>query len=175
MRGFAVFLMLTVILIVVLSACDRDIEPEIDVGLSIPFELERNRIVLPVRFNDSPELRIVLDTGMHFDGLLLYDKELTDQLDLDHAIEVKVPGAGSGPPATAVMADSASFSAGPVEFHNQRIIILQDDRMQGVPSDGVIGNGLLSRFNLMFDYRNERLYLEPNDMFDAPAQKGADG
>ena len=318
MRGFAVFLMLTVILMAVLSACDRDTEPEGDVGLSIPFELERDRIVLPVRFNDSPELRIVLDTGMHFDGLLLYDKELTDQLDLDRAIEVKVPGAGSGPPATAVMADSASFSAGPVEFHNQRIIILQDDRMQGVPSDGitgyslfghhavsidydrmaidlfdpaqfqpdpearwipltfrgnmipwveaaislrgiadipvamyidlasgdavellikegmkyelpedlkashlgtglsgdiygyqgriaafqlgpfrlpdvaaafapgevrskqegadgVIGNGLLNRFNLVFDYRNERLYLEPNGMFDAPAQNGADG
>jgi hypothetical protein len=35
-------------------------------------------------------------------------------------------------------------------------------------ADGIIGNGLLSRFNLFFDDRNGRLCLEPNAFFDEP-------
>jgi hypothetical protein len=97
-------------------------------------------------------LKIVLDTGMAFEGLLLYDKQLTDQITLEDAIEVKVPGAGGGSPSTAIMADSASFFAGQKEFTDQRIIILQSGTMDGLPSDGVTGYSLFGRYTVEIDY-----------------------
>ncbi len=134
-------------------------------SLHIPFDLNRNRIILPVRVGDSPELKIVLDTGMAFEGLLLYDKELTNVIALENAIEVKVPGAGAGLPSTAVMADSVSFHAGQVEFRNQRIIILQDDRMKGMPSDGVTGYSLFGRYTVEVDDDRRMIVLHHPGQF----------
>jgi hypothetical protein len=171
-RTRPLFLLLGTILAATLPGCDRHTEHQIgDADLSIPFELERNRIILPVRFNRSPLLRIVLDTGMHFQGLLLYDKNLTDQLEPEDAIEVKVPGAGSGPPAVAVMADSASFFAGPVEFRDQRIIILQDGRMEGVPSDGVTGYSLFGNYIVRIDYDRMMIDLYDPEQFQPDPEK----
>ncbi|MCP4548096.1 MAG: PDZ domain-containing protein [bacterium] len=33
---------------------------------------------------------------------------------------------------------------------------------------GNLGNGVLSKFNIVFDYRNRRAYFEPNAVFDVP-------
>jgi len=35
-------------------------------------------------------------------------------------------------------------------------------------ADGIIGNDLMRRFNVIFDYGNERLYLKPNRHFETP-------
>ena len=35
-------------------------------------------------------------------------------------------------------------------------------------ADGIIGNDVLRRFNLIFDYKNEKLYLKPNPFFSEP-------
>jgi hypothetical protein len=134
----------------------------------IPFKLQRNRVILPVRVNDSPELKIVLDTGMPLEGLLLYDKQLMDRIAMENAIEVKVPGAGSGSPSTAIMADSASFFVGQKEFTNQRVIILQSETMAGLPNDGVTGYSLFGRYTVEIDYdrmlilAHDPIKFEPN-------------
>jgi len=118
----------------------------------IPFNLSRNKIILPVKVGDSRELRIILDTGMHFEGLLVYNKDLKDSITLEHEIEVKVPGAGADSASTAVMADSMSFFVGAVKFTNQRIIILQSDVMADFPSDGVTGYSLFGNYIVEVDY-----------------------
>ena len=131
-------------------------------GFSIPFELSRNKVILPVRISDSRELRIILDTGMPFEGLLVYNVDLRDSLDLRDAIDVQVPGAGKGPPATAVMADSVSFSVGEVDFTNQKVIILQNDVMKGFPTDGVTGYSLLGNYVVEIDYDGMVVRLHEN-------------
>ncbi len=118
----------------------------------IPFNLSRNKIILPVKIGDSRELRIILDTGMHFEGLLVYNKDLRDSITLENEIEVKVPGAGADSASTAVMSDSMSFLVGAVEFTNQRIIVLESDRMAGFPSDGVTGYSLFGDYIVEVDY-----------------------
>ena len=120
--------------------------------LEIPFKLVRNQIILPVRVNNSRELKVILDTGMHFEGLLLYNKDLKDSISLENVIEVLVPGAGADSASTAVMADLMSFFVGTLEFTNQRIIILQNDIMQGFSSDGVTGYSLFGRYIVEVDY-----------------------
>jgi hypothetical protein len=35
-------------------------------------------------------------------------------------------------------------------------------------ADGILGNDLIRRFNVIFDYANSRLYLKPNGFYEAP-------
>jgi len=118
----------------------------------IPFLLERNKIILPVRIHNSREFKVILDTGMHFEGLLLYNNDLNDSIIFENAIEVLVPGAGADSGSPALMIDSGTFQVGDIEFTGQRIIILQTDRMKGFPSDGVTGYSLFGNYSVEVDY-----------------------
>ena len=121
-------------------------------GLRIPFELDRNKVILPVRVGKSRVFRVLLDTGMHFDGLLLYKKELKESLGTDELMEVRVGGAGPDGASNAVMADSVVFSIGEAELPPQRVIVLQDGRFDGFPSDGVSGYSLFGHYKVEIDY-----------------------
>lgn len=50
------------------------------------FTLVSDRVILPVRFGDSPELQIILDTGMRSTGIYLFRKENSNHLDPDKRI-----------------------------------------------------------------------------------------
>ncbi len=125
----------------------------------IPFKLERNKVILHVTVGNSAPLKVILDTGMPIEGLLLYNKELKDSLNLINPMDVKVPGAGKGKPSTAVMADSMSFSAGNVQFYGQKIVILQNDQFKDFPTDGVVGHSILGNYVTEIDYDNEIIRL----------------
>jgi len=60
----------------------------------IPFELMRNKIIVPVRVNGSRELKIILDTGMPSQGLLIFDPQLTQELKLAGSARYLIDGAG---------------------------------------------------------------------------------
>lgn len=134
-----------------------------DTPLHIPFELERNKVILPVRVGGSRVLRVLLDTGMHFDGLLLYNRDLRDSIGIEDFMEVQVGGAGSGDASNAVMADSVTFSIGGAELTGQRIIILTGDRFDGFPSDGVSGYSLLGHYAVEIDYDSLLITLHDPD------------
>jgi hypothetical protein len=129
----------------------------------VPFTLSRNKIILPVKVGDSRELRIILDTGMHFEGLLVYNPDLQDSITVEHAIEVLVPGAGADSASRAIMTDSGSFHVGNVGFINQRIIILQNEMMRGFPSDGVTGYSLFGNYIVEVDYDKMLITLHESE------------
>jgi hypothetical protein len=128
-------------------------------GLPIPFTLRANTVVLPVRVGGSRVLQVVLDSGMGFDGLLLYDSSLLDSSELRKPFRARIGGAGSGPPQTARVADSMSFEVGGVDFADQRIVLLEGDAMKGFASDGVIGRSLFGRHAVEIDYHRMVLTL----------------
>ncbi|UCG91399.1 MAG: hypothetical protein JSV97_10005 [candidate division WOR-3 bacterium] len=132
----------------------------------IPFRLPRNQIMLPVKVGDSRELRVILDTGMHFEGLLVYNPDLKDSITVENAIEVLVPGAGADSASRAIMTDSGSFQVGNVEFINQRIIVLQNDMMKGFPSDGVTGYSLFGNFIVEVDYDKMLITLHESEKIE---------
>jgi hypothetical protein len=138
--------------------------PTIKTKHEIPFKLERNKIILPVRVGDSRDFKVVLDTGMPFEGLLLYNGALKDSIALENAIDVLVPGAGSDSGSIAIMADSMSTFAGKLKFTNQRVIILQSDRMAGFPSDGVIGYTLFGNYVVEVDYDKMIIRLHESEI-----------
>lgn len=129
---------------------------------SIPFTLRGNKVILPVTVGDSRPLHIILDTGMAYDGLLIYNSALMDSLELPGAQRAQVGGAGSGPPQTALFADSLSLRIGDVEFRNQRVIVLEGDAMNSFPSDGVTGHTLLGRLAVEIDYGRMEIGLHPS-------------
>ena len=136
-----------------------------DTPLHILFELDRNKVILPVRVGDSRPLRVLLDTGMHFDGLLIYNRDIRDSLGIENFMEVQVGGAGSGKASNAVMADSVSFAIGDAKLTGQRIILLTGDRFEGFPSDGVCGYSLLGHYAVEIDYDSLRITLhDPGDL-----------
>ncbi|MFH1679392.1 MAG: aspartyl protease family protein [Candidatus Eisenbacteria bacterium] len=124
-----------------------------------PFDLARNRVVLPVRIGGAEPLDVILDTGMGFDGVYLFHRELIERIGGEEFIEVRVPGAGSGEASTALMADSATISCGDVVFENQRVIVSTSGATQGFPTDGVIGWTLLGHHAVEIDYDEERVTL----------------
>jgi len=121
-------------------------------GRRIPFTLRAGKVILPVTVGDSRVLQIILDTGMSFEGLLLYNSALIDSIALTNVVRANVGGAGAGPAQTAVMADSISFRAGDIEFVDQRIVLLEGDAMKGFPSDGVCGYSLFGPYAVELDY-----------------------
>ncbi len=119
---------------------------------TIPIKLERNKTIIPVTIDDVGPLKILFDSGMSFDGLMIYNPDFKDSVKLRKAIQVKLPGAGGGEPSTALMDDSASFFVGDVEFKNQKVIVLQNDIYKGFPTDGIIGYSILGHYAAEIDY-----------------------
>lgn len=133
----------------------------------IPFELLRNKIILPVRVNNSRELKIILDTGMPSQGFLLFDRDLADELKLTGTKRYRVQGAGKGQVSYALMVESAKLSLSGVDFENQRVLILQSDTMRGAPTDGVIGNTLFGSYTVKVDYDKKIITLLDPSSFEA--------
>lgn len=129
---------------------------------TIPFTVRNNKIVLPVTVADSRRLRIILDSGMANGGLLITNSALIDSIALPGANRANIGGAGSGPPQTALFADSLAFRAGDAVFTGQRIIILEGDAMRGFPTDGVCGYTLLGSHAVEIDYDRMEITLRPS-------------
>ncbi|UCG42645.1 MAG: hypothetical protein JSU73_12415 [candidate division WOR-3 bacterium] len=138
--------------------------------VELPFRLGRNKVILPVSVEGSRPLDLILDTGMAFDGVLVYNPRLRDSIELTSPMVVQVPGAGDGPPSAALMTDSGSFSCGEWKAENQRVIVLTDPTMLGMPTDGVVGYSLLGHYAVELDY--DSMVIRLHEPGWAPADSG---
>lgn len=133
----------------------------------IPFTLRDGKVIVLARVGDSRALRIILDSGMTFDGLLITNSALRDSLPLAHPVQASLGGAGSGPAQTALMSDSTTFHLGALAFADQRLVVLQGDAMRGFPSDGVCGQTLFGHHAVELDYARGVLTLRAQGTFVA--------
>lgn len=135
----------------------------------IPFKLLRNKIIVPVRVNNSKELNIILDTGMPSDGLLLFNKNLGDELELVGAKRFRISGAGRGKVSYALRVESALLTLSRNDFGNQSVLILESDTMHGFLTDGVIGHTLFGSHVVQIDYDTKVITLiEPSEFKTEP-------
>ncbi|MCX6844738.1 MAG: hypothetical protein NTX53_20945 [candidate division WOR-3 bacterium] len=130
----------------------------------IPVEVRDGVVYVPVQVGQSRVLRVILDTGMGFDGVLLHEP-LPESSVAGPVYEVRIPGAGTGEPARGLMAESASFRAGPVEFKGQRLVWLVDGTMSGFSGDGVMGYSLFGHWQVEIDYDNSKIILHEPGSF----------
>lgn len=119
----------------------------------------RNVTLLTVKIGDVEIPNILLDTGMPFDGIMIYNPDYKDSLDLTNAVEVKIGGAGDGDDSKALMIDSTEFVLGDIKLTNQRIIMLMGDLYKGFPSNGIIGYSIFGHYITEFDYDKNTMTL----------------
>ncbi len=125
----------------------------------IPLNEIRGKTHVTIKIGNLVIPDILLDTGFSFDGLMIYNPEYKDSLDLSNAKDINIGGAGSGDAAKASMIDSAEFSLGTIKMTNQRIIALQGDLYKGFPSNGIIGYSIFGHYITEFDYDSNMMIL----------------
>lgn len=132
---------------------------------AIPFVLSRNKTILSARVGKSRPLKIILDSGMGWDGMLVFHPGLRDSLGLVAPQNASLGGAGRGNTQATQFSDGMSFSIGNVEFKNQRVVVFQNDSFKGFPNDGVVGYSLFGHFALEIDYDRSLLVLHDPGAF----------
>jgi len=132
----------------------------------ISLKVERNRSLVTVKIGDAVIPDILLDTGCMFDGLLIYNPDYKNALDLTHAKEIQIRGAGSGEASKALMMDSAVLSLGDIKMINQRILVLQGDAYKGFPSNGVMGYSIFGHYITELNYDNSTMTLHKADKIE---------
>ena len=134
-------------------------------GFVIPFDLVNNKTTLPARIGASRLIRIVLDSGMGWDGMVITNPDLADSITLKSPMEASIGGAGNSGEATAVFSDSMTFSIGKKEFENQRIVILRQGGFRGGSFDGVTGFSIFGHYTVEVNYdRKEIILYKPGEM-----------
>ena len=143
--------------LILFASCTKSQE-----GYVIPINSERHKTMLTVKIGNVKIPEILFDTGMSFDGVLIYNPDYRDSIKLPNAVEVKVPGAGDEEPSHGLMIDPAEFMIGDIMMKNQKIIVLQNDIFKGFPSNGIIGYSVIGHYVTKFDYdKNEMTLYDP--------------
>ncbi|MGZ5441356.1 MAG: aspartyl protease family protein [Thermoanaerobaculia bacterium] len=130
---------------------------------TIPIEIARNKTIVPVNVDGVP-LRLILDTGMAGEGILIFHREKIDT-SIGRWSPAEMRGAGPGGVVRAITNESGSFTVGNVAFEGQRIVVLDSDIYKGFPTDGVIGYSLLGRYAVGIDFAKKVLTLYDPDGF----------
>ena len=142
------------LLIIILSCCTKS-----QVTQVIHFKTLRSKTLVDVKIGNTVIPDILLDTGLPFDGIMIYNPDYSDSLDLTNAIDINIRGAGGGNDSKALMIDSAEFFLGDIKMKNQRIIMLQSDIYKGFPSNGIIGYSIFGHYKTMLNYDNNTITL----------------
>jgi len=136
-----------------------------DTGNTITFNLVNNKTHFNAKIENSRLLRIVLDSGMGWDGLVITNSDLIDSIALRNPNEATIGGAGNSGQATAVFADSMTFTVGEVEFSDQRIVILRRGGFKGASFDGITGYSIFGHYVVELNYDNFNIILHKQGEF----------
>jgi len=133
----------------------------------IPIKSERNITLVTVKIGDVEIPKILLDTGLPFDGVMIYNPDYRDSFDLSNAVRVNIGGAGDGEGSYALMLDSAEFMLGDLVMINQKILVLQNDIYKGFPTNGIIGYSIFGHYAVEMDYDKNIMILHDAGNFKA--------
>ncbi|NJD20594.1 MAG: hypothetical protein FIA95_15090 [Gemmatimonadetes bacterium] len=130
----------------------------------VPIELAHSKTVLPVTVGGTT-LRLILDTGMPYDGVLVFDTAKVDLSRFANLSQAQIGGAGQGGASGALHDPTAGFSIGSVGFGAHPVTLLTSGIYRGFPNDGVIGYSLLGHYAVEVDYGAGRLRLYDAETF----------
>lgn len=131
-------------------------------SVAVPFETERNWIIIPVSVNGSRPLRFVLDTGAGGSGASLSNADLAQSLNLNIVGRIQVQGGGSGPAVEVPIAGGVIFNIGGVELSGGRMSVRPP--IAGQPGlaparDGVIGRPIFANLVVEIDWEQKVVKL----------------
>ena len=132
--------------------------------VEIPFELVRDKILIPVRVNGSEPISFVLDTGAPIAVFL--DSEWAETLDLNIVGEARVGGVGEGEASTVPIAGDVTFELGDIKITGGMMAVgLGHGKLPHVGWVGVIGGPIFLNTVVDFDFENKILRLHRPETF----------
>jgi predicted aspartyl protease len=142
----------------------------------IPFELEANLIIIPVKINNSDTLRFILDTGVS--PIIMTDPQLAASLHLDRVRNVRIAGMGNEGDLAAYVAIGNAIYFGKSTGYNQNIVIIEKDvlglsEFVGRKIDGILGYDIFNRFVVTLDFQSKNIILEEPEGYKYKPKKGA--
>lgn len=134
-------------------------------SFTIPSKFTRDRVIILTSVNDSRPLELILDTGMGFKGVYLFDKDIADEIDMTGAVEARVPGFGAGEPSRALMITDGCLKFDEIHVDSQPVIISQSEYTQKFRADGVVGWNLFGHYTVEINYDDEQIILHDTASF----------
>lgn len=130
----------------------------------VPIELANNKTIVPVTVGGAT-LRLILDSGMPYDGVLVFDTAKVDLGRFANLARAQIGGAGQGGASGALHDPTAGFSVGSLDCRGQPVTLLTSGIYRGFPNDGVIGHSLLGHYAVELDYGAARLRMYEADTY----------
>ncbi len=128
--------------------------------VQIPFRISSGLIMIPIRINDSRELSMYLDTGMSAAVVVLFHKELIEEIKLTDTQNILLRGAGGGEQKAGTLAPGARVRLGGLEMSDQTVVIFDESRETSEwQIDGIIGRTLFDNYLAQIDYEKSTLSL----------------
>ena len=132
--------------------------------VEIPFEFERDKIIIPVSVAGSEPLPFILDTGAPI--AVLMDEDLASTLDLKITGKARVGGAGEGETKEVPIASDVTFDVAGIGITGAMMAIgIGKDHFSNMRFAGVIGRPIFKNLVVDFDFENQILRLYPPDKF----------
>lgn len=130
-------------------------------------------VPLSVKINDSVTIKgnFFIDTGMPMSTLT---SSVAEKHNLKEKIEHKVSyytkygGIGGESDGYDFIADSIQISDYCLENAVMSFSIDKSGLLANEKYMGILGNNILERFDLIFDFKNSNLYLKPNENYNTP-------
>lgn len=138
---------------------------------TVPIELRRGIPWLDasvnVRGDGHAPIRVYVDLADDVPLTLLTGSDR--RFDVPAESEIRYLGTGLSGDIHGKMGRVAWIRIGPFELRDVTTAFTPaTTRSKQEAADGILGNGLLERFHVVFDYRGGRLLLKPNDRFSEP-------
>ncbi len=135
--------------------------PKGKTAATVPFDFELNKVVFGVRIHGGAPIRVVLDTGMPVDGIILYRSKAVDALGLaESAMKIRVGGVGGkGEAQEATLTAGLDVEIGDLKLTGVPAIVMDRPKGFGHSDDGIIGATLFSRLAVRVAFDDGRIEL----------------
>jgi len=134
--------------------------------VSIPFQMVKNLIIIPLEINGAGPFNFILDTGVGI--LLITDPALNDSLHLWDKRGIKISGFGQDTSLQAYISSALHINLSSAVSGTMRAAVLQKDAfnlsgLTGMPVYGILGYEFFSSFIVKINYDTHLITLFPNE------------
>jgi len=126
--------------------------------VEIPFEFERDKILIPVRVNGSEPISFILDTGAPI--AVLIGSEMVNSLEVNIIGEAQIAGAGGDTPVFVPLAGDVTFDISGIQITNGTMAMgVGEGKLAHFGTTGVIGLPVFKNCVVEFDFQTHILRL----------------